>query len=108
LDEDVIHVDSFADEHIFLVSSFDPCYGHIVLYLQTLKSPQHLWQDDRRRVQYRDKNYIIVGYTLYRRGIDNIMCHCLTHEEADSVLNYFQTGACGGHLYGLVTTYKIL
>jgi hypothetical protein len=24
LDEDVIHVDLFADEHIFLVSSFDP------------------------------------------------------------------------------------
>ena len=24
LDEDVIHVDSFVDEHIFIVSSFDP------------------------------------------------------------------------------------
>jgi hypothetical protein len=42
LDEDVIHVDSFADEHIFLVSSSDPWYGDIVLYLQTLKFPQHL------------------------------------------------------------------
>jgi hypothetical protein len=42
LDEDVIHVDSFADEHIFLVSSSDPWYGDIVLYLQTLKFPHHL------------------------------------------------------------------
>jgi hypothetical protein len=33
LDEDVIHVDYFADEHIFLVSSSDPWYGYIVLYL---------------------------------------------------------------------------
>jgi hypothetical protein len=33
LDEDVIHVDSFADKHIFLVSSSDPWYGDIVLYL---------------------------------------------------------------------------
>jgi hypothetical protein len=39
LDEDVIHVDSFADEHIFLVSSSDPWYGDIMVYLQTLKFP---------------------------------------------------------------------
>jgi len=39
LDEDVIHVDLFADEHIFLVSSSNPWYGDNVLYLQTLKFP---------------------------------------------------------------------
>jgi hypothetical protein len=43
LDEDVIHVDSFRDEHIFLVSSSDPWYGDILLYLQTLKFSHHLW-----------------------------------------------------------------
>jgi hypothetical protein len=42
LDEDIIHVDSFLDEHIFLVSLYDPWYGGIILYLQTLKFPQHL------------------------------------------------------------------
>jgi hypothetical protein len=50
LDEDFIHVDSFADEHIFLVSSFDPWYGDIVLYLQTLKLPHHLSRDDQRHI----------------------------------------------------------
>jgi hypothetical protein len=108
LDEDVIHVDSFADEHIFLVSSSDPWYGDIVLYLQTLKFPQHLSRDDRRRVRYQAKNYLIVGDTLYHRGIDNILHHCLTHEEVESVLNDFHSGACGGHLSGLATTQKIL
>ena len=39
LDEDVIHVDSFVDEYIFLVLSLDPWYGDIVIYLQTLKFP---------------------------------------------------------------------
>jgi hypothetical protein len=106
LDEDVIHVDSFVDEHIFLVSSSDPWYGDIVLYLQTLKFPQHLSRDDRRRVRYQAKNYIIIDDTLYRRGIDNILRHCLTHEEAESVLNDFHSGACGGHLSGLATTQK--
>jgi hypothetical protein len=45
-DEDVIHVDSFVNEHVFIVSSSDPWYGDIVLYLQTLKFPQHLSRDD--------------------------------------------------------------
>jgi hypothetical protein len=47
LDEGVIHIDSFTDEHIFLVSSSDSWYGDIVLYIQTLKFIQHLSRDDR-------------------------------------------------------------
>ena len=47
LDEDVIHVDSFTDEHIFLVSLSDSWYVDIVLYLQTLKFPHHISQDDQ-------------------------------------------------------------
>jgi hypothetical protein len=108
LDEDVIHVDSFADEHIFLVSSSNPWYGDIVLYIKFLKFPQHLSRDDRRHVRYQAKNYTIVGDTLYRRGIDNILRRCLNHKEAESVLNDFHSGACGGHLSRLVTTQKIL
>jgi hypothetical protein len=45
---------------------------------------------------------------LYRRGIDNILRHFLTHEEAKLVLNDCHKGACGGHLSELATTQKIL
>jgi hypothetical protein len=107
LDEDFIHVDSFVDEPIFLVSSFDPWYGDIVLYLQTSKFPRHLPRDDRRSIRYQAKNYLIIDDTLYFRGIDNILRHCLTHEESESVLNDFHSGACGGHLSDLATTQKI-
>jgi hypothetical protein len=65
LDEDIIHVDSFADEHIFLVSPSDPKYGDIFIYIQTFKFPQHLSRDDRRRIWYQDNNYTIVDETLY-------------------------------------------
>jgi hypothetical protein len=103
LDEDVIHVDSFVDEHIFLVSSSDPWYGDIVLYLQTLKFPQHLSQDDRRRIRYQAKKYTIVSDTLYRRGINDILHRCLTHGESEFVLNDSHSGPCGGHLSRLAT-----
>jgi hypothetical protein len=45
---------------------------------------------------------------LYHQGIDSILHHCLTHEEAELVLIDCQKGACGGHLSGLATTQKIL
>jgi hypothetical protein len=45
---------------------------------------------------------------LYRQGIDNILHRCLTHREAESILNDCHNGACGGHLSGLATTQKIL
>jgi hypothetical protein len=45
---------------------------------------------------------------MYRRGVDNILHRCLTHEEAMSVLNHYHSGACGGHISGLATTQKNL
>ena len=54
------------------------------------------------------KNYLIVDNTLYRRGVDSILRRCLTHEEAEVVLNDCHRGACGGHLSGLPTAQNIL
>ena len=54
------------------------------------------------------KNYLIVDNTLYRRGVDSILRHCLTHDEDKVVLNDFHGGACGGHLFGLSTGQNIL
>ena len=54
------------------------------------------------------KNYLIVDNTLYHRGVDSILRHCLTHDEAEVVLNDFHGGACGGHLSGISTAQKIL
>ena len=42
LDEDIFHDDSFTDEYIFFISSSNPWYGDILIYLQTLKLSQHL------------------------------------------------------------------
>ena len=54
------------------------------------------------------KNYLIIGDTLYHKGVDSILRRCLTHEEAKIVLNDAHSGACGGHLSGLATTHNIL
>lgn len=33
-DEEVVSMDPLPDEYFFLISTFDPCYGDIILYLQ--------------------------------------------------------------------------
>ena len=46
--------------------------------------------------------------TLHHCGVDSILRRCLTHDEAELVLNDCHGGACGGHLSGLATAQKIL
>jgi hypothetical protein len=65
-------VDSLPDESIFLISSDDLWYGDIIIYLQNQTFHPNLSSTDQRRVRYQDRQYIILGDTLYRRGIDSV------------------------------------
>ena len=47
VEEEEGYEDMFVDEHIFLISTLDPWYGDIIIYLQTLKVPTHLSRDER-------------------------------------------------------------
>ena len=89
--------DTFFNEHIFLISNLDPTLD-IIIYLQTLKVPTHLSQDEQRILRHVSKSYLIVDKTLYHRGVDSILRCCLTHEKAELVLNDFHEGVCGSHL----------
>ena len=46
--EELVCEDMFVDEHIFLISTLDPWYGDIIVYLQTQRTPTHLSRDERR------------------------------------------------------------
>ena len=100
--------DSFLDEFLFLISTTDPWYGYFMIYLQTQRFQPHLSYDDCHRIRHYSKYYLIINDTLYRHGVDSILWWCLTHEEAEHVLNDCHFGACGGHLSGMATTQKIL
>jgi hypothetical protein len=93
---------------MFLITSSDPWYGDILVYLQNLKCPTFASRDEHRRICHQAKNYLILEDALYCRGIDSILCRCLTHEEVEIVLNNCHIGACGGHMSRLETTQKIL
>lgn len=107
-EEAVIYEENFPDEHLFLISSQDPWYGDIIIYLQSSKFPPALSKDKCRKLRHLTKNYVIIGDTLYRCEIDSILKCCLNLEESESVLNDCHSGACGGHLSGLAIAQKIL
>ena len=44
--EELVSEDMFFDEHIFLISTSDPWYGDIIVYLQTQRTPTHLSRDE--------------------------------------------------------------
>ena len=93
--------DSFPDEFMFLISTTDPWYGYLIIYLQTQIFHPTLSHDDHRHIRHHVKYWLILNDTLYRHGIDSIIQRCLTHEEVEQVLNDCHSGACGGHLFGM-------
>jgi hypothetical protein len=92
--------DSLPDESLFLINSDDLWYGDIIRYLQTQTFMPDLSSIDFHRIRYQARQYIILGDTLYRCGIDSIFQLCLTFDEVKKALNDFHSGACGGHMYG--------
>ena len=100
--------DSFLDEFLFLINTTYPWYGYLIIYLQNQIFHPNLSHDDHRHIHHHAKYYIILNDTLHLCGIDSILWWFLTHDDAEQVLNDYQSGACGSHLSGMATTYKIL
>jgi hypothetical protein len=67
-----VAVDLLPDESLFLINIDDIWYGYIIIYLQTQTFRRALSSVERRRVRYHACHYIILGDTLYRRGIDSV------------------------------------
>jgi hypothetical protein len=82
-DEDIEPRDSLPDETLFLINTFDPWYEDILLYLQTQCFQPNTSREERQCIHHHSHRYLIVGDTLYRRGIDTILRRCLIHAEAE-------------------------
>ena len=44
--EEIVYEESFPDEHLLLISSQDPWYEDLIVYLQTVKFPLALSKDE--------------------------------------------------------------
>ena len=80
--EDTEPFDSIPNASLFLISTTDPWYGDIILYLHTLRYQPVATRDECRRIRYQDKYYLILHDILYLCGVDSILHRCLTVEGA--------------------------
>ena len=63
---EVVEDDSFPNEYIFPISTSDPWYIDILVYLQTLKCLASFLREERHKLRVNAKNYLIIGDTLYQ------------------------------------------
>jgi hypothetical protein len=83
---DVTPEESQIKGEFFMISSSDPWYGYILVYLHTLKCPTSTSHDEHRRIRHQEKNYLILDDTLYRRGVDCILRHASLMKKWSSFL----------------------
>jgi hypothetical protein len=55
----------FPEEHLFYITSDDPWYGDLLIYLRTQNLSNHLSRDDHRRIRHQAPRYFLIGDILY-------------------------------------------
>eukprot|EP00253_Pinus_taeda_P030841 PITA_30841 len=100
VDTETVAEERIADESLFLISTLDPWYGDIIIYLQTQTFRPDISRSECRKIRFQSQQFKIIGDTLYRHGADSIFRRYLTHEEVEKVLNDCHSRSCGSHMFG--------
>lgn len=61
-----------ADESLFLISTLDPWYADIIVYLQTQSFRPKISRSEHRKIPFQSQQYRIIEDTLYHHGADSI------------------------------------
>jgi hypothetical protein len=72
IETETVAEDSLPDKYLFLINFDDLWYTDIIIYFQTQTFRPDLSSTYRRLIWYQSRLYIILGDTLYHRGIDSI------------------------------------
>ena len=62
--------EQLPNETVFLISTLDPSYDDIIVYLQTSTFQSMLAKDGHRRIWHHSQPYCIISNTLYCVSVD--------------------------------------
>ena len=71
-DTETVAEQPIAAESLFLISTLDPWYGDIIVYLQTQSFRPEISRSQRWKIRFQSQQYNIIGDTLYRHGADSV------------------------------------
>jgi hypothetical protein len=57
---------NFPNEHLFYITSDDPWYNNLLIYLRTQNFSNHLSRDDRHHILHQAPHYLLIRDILYR------------------------------------------
>ena len=57
--------DDLPDDFLFVISTDNPWYGDILLYLRMQKFPVHFNREDRQRIRHQAIRHLLIGDVLY-------------------------------------------
>jgi len=88
--------------------SLSPWYSGIIYVLQNLSPPPDVTRNKARTLKLKAAKFCILNFALYWKDPGGVLLNCLVDEEAKQVMEYFQEGDCGGHLFWKTTANKFL
>ena len=101
-------IDTFRDEHLLIISSHAPWYGHIVNFIVTGSIPEHWNLHQKDKFFYDLKYYFCEEPLLFHLGYDQIIRRCIPEEEQRDILAMCHSSTCRGHFAARKTADKIL
>ena len=83
-------------------------YEDVIYYLQNMKSPKKLTDNQKRSLKLHAIRYVIVQGQLWWRNMEGIPLKCVDEIESKRILSDIHEGVCGGHYMAKTTAHKVL
>jgi len=99
--------DYFPDESSLFVASI-PWFVNIDNFLASGFLPAHWSTQDKRKFLNEVQNFYWDDPYLFKYCPDQIFRRCISDNEVSSVIKFYHSEACGGHLSSKKTTAKML
>ena len=72
-------------------------YKDVVYYLQNMKSPPGLIDNQKIALNLQEIRYVIVQGQLWWRDMQGVLLKCIGESEYEKILKDMHQGVCGGH-----------
>ena len=99
---------TFPDESLFTINTVHPWYANMVNYLVSHRFPPGFSKNQCQRLKSDAQFYIWDDPYLWKHGSDQVIRRCIPESEVGSILEFFDSYACGGHFGPCRTTRKVL
>ena len=83
-------------------------YKDVIYYLQNMKSPSELTDNQKRSLKLQAIRYVIVQGQLWWRNVEGVLLKCVYEIESKRILKDMHEGVCSGHYMAKTTTHKVL